>query len=333
MKVFEIIILTVCLLPFALTASAGEREDFRAVKSNYIEGNAVELAKLGGMFEKNYPSSESLPDILAMMAHSEEDFDKKTALFARISNEYGGTPQAAEAHMSLGEIYLLRGDYSLAIREFSALSRQYGDAPFYARALFLLATSSLAEGDLLRARINFEKILKVASDRDLKEKARIGVADTYRLGGDHKIALRSYERLLDSKVALENRPRVLLGLAGSHIDSKEMEKGRAFLERLVRESPHSLEAFTASKMLHRMEDDLSNSEPEEGCFLQVGVYSSLEAAEIYKEKLKNLGLEAIILPGDVYKVVIGPFSDDIEAQIYSENLKQEQGIESFVIEE
>ncbi len=191
-------------------------------------------------------------------ACSVEDFGERAALYRKIQEEYEGTVWAARAHLDLGEIYILKGEYEPAVEELAALVDRYGNTPFIGRARYLLAISLAAAG--------------------------------------------------------------------------ERERGMALMERVAREHPGAAPAGEIARRLDFMKA-ARPLPPKGGSFyLQLGAYATLEGAEVYKRDLRAAGLDARIVPGEVYRVVLGPFEDDIEAKILSESLKEEKGIDSFVIE-
>ena len=67
-------------------------------------------------------------------------------------------------------------------------------------------------------------------------------------------------------------------------------------------------------------NEFESPEAEGLFYLQSGVYKTPAGARSYTEELALLGLEPLVISGDVYKVVLGPYADDIEAQIAGETI-------------
>jgi outer membrane protein assembly factor BamD (BamD/ComL family) len=328
MNIRYFVVLTSLFL--AINSYAAQKDELQLLKAAYLAGDEERVIHLGRAFEEKYPGSTDLPEVLFMMVHVENGYEKKIELLERIKSDFRGSRWAARAHLESGEIFLLKGEGFDAIREFSAIAKRYGNASFYDKALYLLAIACLEEGDYIRARINFKKAENIAVDDSVKKKAIIGIADSHYLAGDYDTSVRLYKKLLKKNDIDDYRAKIMLNLALSHIASDKKEEGLKLLGEILDEYPDSLEAVAASE---KMSADVSEDfEAEMKYYLQVGVYSTPGGAEAFKGKLLAMDLDASILPGDVYKVVLGPFDDDIEAKIFGENLKKEEGIESFVIE-
>ena len=309
---------------------AGSTEDLKTLRITQSKGDGQKVARLGDLFLKKYPDSKDIPEILFVLANVNDDLDKKRQSLGQIKRDHGNSPWAARAYLEMGKIYLLKGDNVLAAREFSSIRKKYRKSPFLGEAILLTGISYLANGDYGGARLNFEKAIQTSHNDDIKTWAKIGIADTYYLSGEFRTSMNFYKRLSHRKIKNEFKTKVLLNLALSHSALGSHDEANKVLQRLVKDYPASLEAYRASKQLSDMEDNKRRSEG--GTYLQAGVYSTLKGAAKYKSKLSDMGLESTILEGEVYKVFLGPFGDAIEAQIYSESLKNEKGIDSFVFE-
>jgi cell division protein FtsN len=96
--------------------------------------------------------------------------------------------------------------------------------------------------------------------------------------------------------------------------------------------PGSLAAESAAKENAGKAREFESPEAEGLFYLQAGVYKTAAGARDYAEELASLGLSPLIIGGDVYRVVLGPYSDDIEAQITEKNIKGEYRVETFVLQ-
>ena len=63
-----------------------------------------------------------------------------------------------------------------------------------------------------------------------------------------------------------------------------------------------------------------------------GVYKTDAGARDYARELTSQGLDVLVIEGDVYRVVLGPYYDDIEAQISRKNIMEEHQLETFVLQ-
>jgi tetratricopeptide (TPR) repeat protein len=308
---------------------AGEMEDAGTIEMILAGGDYEMVAHMGDIFLKKYPASEKVPAVLFMMADAEETFEKKSALLGRVVSDYGSTEWAARAHMEMGEIALLHGDYASAAKEFSLAAGRYEGSQISVRARYLSSLALLYAGDHERARAGFEAVAAVAGERERID-AEIGIADSFFLAGEHRKAVGLFRGLLDMDLHDKRRAHVMLNLPYSLKLLGKDDEGQGVLERITKEHPASLEAHVAAG-LNNYKYGIIGPEQRGRSYLQVGVYSEIDGASEYKESMESLGLDAMIIPGDVYKVVLGPFGDDVEAQIYGENLKKEHAIDAFVI--
>ncbi len=311
---------------------AGSREDLKTLRITQSKGDRQKVARLGALFLNKYPGSKDIPEVLFVLANVNDDLEKKRQSLGQIKQDHGDSPWAARAYLEMGKIYLLKGDNILAAREFSSVRKKYGKSPFLSEAILLTGISHLANGDYGEARLNFEKALQTADNDDIKTRSKVGIGDSYYLAGEFRTSLNFYKRLSHGKIKNEYKTKVLLNLALSHSALGDHDEANKVLQRLVKGYPSSLEAYRASKQLSDFENNKRGNEDERGSYLQVGVYSTLKGAANYKSKLSDMGLDPSILEGEVYKVLLGPYGDAIEAQIVSESLKNEKGIDSFVFE-
>lgn len=311
---------------------AGSSEDLKTLRITQSKGDRQKVTRLGDLFLKKYSDSKAIPEVLFILANADDNMERKRQYLGNIKKDYGNSPWAARAYLEMGKIYLLWGDNILAAREFSSIRKKYRKSPFLSEAIMLTGISLLANGDYGEARLNFEKAIQTAGDDDLKIRSKIGIGDSYFLSGEFRTSLNFYKRLSQRKIKNEYKTKVLLNLALSHNALGYHDEANKVFQSLVKDYPASLEAYRASRRLSDFEDNKSGNEEEGDTYLQVGVYSTLKGAAKYKSKLSDMGLEPTILEGEVYKVLLGPFGDAIEAQIYSESLKNEKKIDSFVFE-
>lgn len=216
---------------------------------------------------------------------------------------------------------------------------------FFVSVIFLLPLGAVSAGDAGDLYIMAEAEDDLAKKEEILKRiqgdyggtiwaarSHLDLGEIYLLKGDSASAVREFSAIRQSYKDAPFMGRALYLLALSRIASDEKDEGIALLEKVVRDYPGSADAEAALRSLHLQGGDSPAMSGGVGYYLQVGVYSARNGAETYKKELNNAGLAAGIIAGEVYKVVLGPFGDDIEAQIYSENLRSEKGIDSFVIE-
>lgn len=333
-NISKTIVFAVALSSF-LTVSdirASEISDFELIEKLYREKAYENLMSYGRKFAEKHVSSVYAPDVLRMMAELETDLRDKVAILRRIQSEYSGSDAAAKAHLQLGEIYLLKGEFSMAANEFSAIEANYAGSPSLDDAVYKLGLARLGEGSYEKARQKFAAVLRTSPGKKEASKAGIALVETYRLEGNTARSITEYTRMLRSGIAAGLIPRARFNLALAYHAAGKTEECRELLESILSEYPSSLEAESAKTRLGLMNGKYTDITFGDAYYLQAGVFYTLEEAERYGHKLINAGEPASIAPGEVYKVVIGPFNDGIEAQIYSRKLWENQGIDSFLIE-
>ena len=311
-------------------AIAGESEDVETLRIVFTQGDLEIVGHLGGIFIKKYPASDNKPEVLFLMAHAESNFQIKKKYLENIKNEFGNTPWAAQTYLELGKIYLLKGDTSAAAREFAVINAKFKNSPLLGEALYFSALSNLANGAFHNSRLLFKETLSI--NEKFRVKSQIGIADTYFLSGDYRKSLSHYEDLLLLEMSDEHKAKVMHNQALSYTALGDNLNAISLFQNIMEQYPASLEVLGASEQLLSLKGSEEEEIENEGTYLQVGVYSTLASATAYEDGLKNMGLKSCILEGEVFKVLLGPFSDDIEAQIYAGKLKTEKGIDSFVFE-
>lgn len=318
------------LLLITTDAFAGEAEDIESLRSVYSHGNMEIVSNMGAVFLKKYSHSKNEPEVLFLMASAASNFQVKKNYFKQIKERFYNTPWAAQAYLELGKIYLLKSDSSAAVKEFASINIKHRESSIFGESLYLMALSKLANGAFHKSRLLFKEAL--STNTKLKVKSLIGIADTFYLSGDYRKSLSHYQQILLLELNDEYMTKAMLNLALSHTALSQNKKAFHLFRRIVEKYPSSLEAFEASEQLLFLNKSEEDENVSGGTYLQVAVYSTLASATLYESGLKNMGFKTYILEGEVYKVLLGPFSDDIEAQIYAGKLREEKGIDSFVFE-
>jgi tetratricopeptide (TPR) repeat protein len=264
------------------------------------------------------------------MADAEDGRDRKLELLKRIIMDFSNTDWAMKGRLERGEIFLLSGRHEDAEKDFSHLRGEFVEARFRNKALSLSAINALSSGDYESAEALFSLMESIDEDEGLR--ARSGLADTYYLSGRYEEALALYEEIESAIADDSKRAKVMLNRAICLKKLGDLDKAARLFDEIVRSYPGSLAAESAAKENAGNAREFTSPEAEGLFYLQAGVYKTAAGARGYAEALASLELAPLIIGGDVYRVVFGPYMDDIEAQIAEKNIKEEYRVDTFVLQ-
>ncbi|MBE9536594.1 MAG: tetratricopeptide repeat protein [Proteobacteria bacterium] len=328
------VLIPVSILVFSLflsvyPASAGESDDVETISSVLAEGDAAMAIHMGEIFLKKYPRSDRLAEVLFLMADAEDGRGKKLELLGRIIDDFSNTDWAMKGRLERGEIFFLNGKHENAEKDFSHFRGEFVEARFRKKAVYLSAINAISSGDYEAAEGLFSLMESIDEDDGLK--AQSGLADTYFLSGHCDKALIIYEKIGSSISDDSKKAKLMLKRAICLKKVGDTEEAGRLFEKIVSSYPGSLAAQSAASENAGKTREFKSPEPEGLFYLQTGVYKTSAGARDYAAGLASMGLAPLVIGGDVYKVVLGPYGDDIEAQIAGETINGEHGVESFVL--
>jgi len=313
-----------------MPASAGESDDVETIASVLAEGDADMAIHMGEIFLKRYPLSDHVPEVLFLMLDAEEEGGKKLELLRRVINDFSNTDWAMKGRLERGEIFLLSGRHEDAEKDFSHLRGEFVDERFRNKAVYLSAINALSSGDYEAAEGLFFLLESIDGEEGLM--ARSGLADTYFLSGRCDKALAIYEKIEGSIADDSKKAKVMLNRAICLKKEGDAKQAAGLFDEIIRSYPGSLAAQSAAGENAEKTKEYKSPEAEGLFYLQAGVFKTANGARDYAEEIASLGLTPLIIGGDVYKVVLGPYSDDIEAQIAEKNIKGEYRLDTFVLQ-
>lgn len=325
-----VLTLLLCLFLSVTSVSAGETNDVETITSVFAEGDIAVATHMSEIFLKRYPRSDYVPEVLFLMASAEDDREKKLELLMRIINDFSTTDWAMKGLLERGEISLLSGRYEDAERDFSLLRGEFVEAKFRNKAISLSAVNALSSGHYKKAEGLF--VLLESLDEDKRYNAKLGLADTHYLSGRFDEALTIYKKIDLSSAEDSEIARVMLNRAICIKKLGDAEEAGRLFEKIISLYPGSLAARSAASENIEKIKEFKSPEAEGLFYLQAGVYKTDAGARDYARELASQGLDVLVIEGDVYRVVVGPYYDDIEAQIALKNIMEEHQLETFVLQ-
>jgi tetratricopeptide (TPR) repeat protein len=245
-------------------------------------------------------------------------------------------------HLSLGQMAFVQGDLQFALREFircRELGRQEECGLWEG-----LTAYALGDGDAARTALG---LVQNSGNPEVRARARIAIGNTYRAGGDWSSARTHYRKVREddegstwwgTAVLLEARCLEELG---------EADEAKDLLRKLIADVPEGYEIPLArnrfSNLLAMEGDDGpgevdggGGEDGDAGFAVQVGAFSSSENAEGMAGEIREQGIDEVrIVAGDdgLHRVLLGRFSDRIEAESYGDSLGAALGLGFSVVEE
>lgn len=263
-------------------AVSGEYVDdarFRIAFSHFSEARYPEAIRLFREFEKEFPTSEWLPEALLALGDAlggEGDLEGADRAYARIGEEAPGFHD--EGWMKRGNILKVTKDLAGMKRHFTEFLENRPDSPRIAEALQWLGWVAKQEGDIAEARrIYWDAIEKFGND-----KVRPGLEDIflalhsfYPPAERAELESRLGDLLAMAKDARKKRFATRLGwaIAQLHLSAKGQQAGtpeqRAakYREELVALVPQIDPKETAPRILADVADALAESGDEENAAL------------------------------------------------------------------
>jgi tetratricopeptide (TPR) repeat protein len=185
-------------------------------------------------------------------------------------------------------------------------------------AQYYLGLSQIGLDKSDEARETFNQLIALNPKQPLLDKAYIGVIDSYLLSGDYPNALTVSEALLKLNPKSEFLSLVYLKLSRANLKMAEWEKARAYLNKIIKGFPNSLEYHLAKQLL----------EEKQFFTVQVGSFLQRDRAENLAEELKQKGEYAYVVETvdhqgqKFYRVRLGQFSALDQAKSLEQELSQ-----------
>lgn len=127
-----------------------------------------------------------------------------------------------------------------------------GQAPaLEEQGLYQAALQHLQQGRYPLAITGFRQYLSQFSEGSLGDEAQYGIAEAYYAQSDFPTAAIEFRALVDRYPSSDKVPAALLKAGLSYFESGKEDLGRAYLERVINESPYSDEALKAKDRLER----------------------------------------------------------------------------------
>jgi tetratricopeptide (TPR) repeat protein len=185
-------------------------------------------------------------------------------------------------------------------------------------ALYYSALSDLWLGQYAFARQTVQQVIDSKPSQDLMDRASLALIDTYYMEGDYKTSQSLAEEFLKNNPKSEFSSSVYLKVARSYLKLADWDKGRGYLEKIVKEFPNSLERFHVEQLL------------QESQFfaVQVGSFLDRSASETLAGELQKKGEYAYVVEANsqdgkkLYRVRVGKFQQFNEAQQLETKLAQ-----------
>ncbi len=182
----------------------------------------------------------------------------------------------------------------------------------------------------------YTQILTGASD-GLTDWARLGIADCNLLLGRFELAIDGYKEIIGSSSI--TAPFALLGISEAFQRQGKLDRAESYYRTYKQnypDAPGSLELETALAEQKPTENEAKVAQAiKAGYFIQVGVFSKKDNAKTCLRKFKTMKFQARIENFDedgqrYYRVILGPYVDEISARKTKAELEKSQG-EEFLI--
>jgi tetratricopeptide (TPR) repeat protein len=219
--------------------------------------------------------------------------------------------------------------------------RIYGDLPdtsgIESKDLYRVALTKQDAGEYREAIAYYRAIVETRQG-SIVEWARLGICDCNLLSGDTDTAISGYKKLIENSQS-PSYPMSLLGISEAYRRLGNIDKAEGYYKRYQETfpgAPPSLEIEAAFTESHSK--DIVEQIPKSikaGFFVQVGVFSKKDNARICSRKFKILGysnkIDEFNEEGqEFYRVILGPYGDEISARKVKTELEKSQR-EEFLI--
>lgn len=185
-------------------------------------------------------------------------------------------------------------------------------------ALYYSALSDLWLGQYAFARQTVQKVIDSKPSGELQDKAALALIDSYYMEGDYKNSLNLAEDFARNNPKSEFSSSIYLKIARAHLKLADWDRGREYLQKIIKEFPNSVERFHVEQLL------------QESQFfaVQVGSFLDRSASESVATELQKKGEYAYVVETTsqdgkkFYRVRVGKFQQFNEAQKLETKLAQ-----------
>ena len=203
---------------------------------------------------------------MARIAFASGQADRAQRLLDQITSSGRDAEAVKDAYLLTGRIQLFLGKPALAEQAYKALRKRYPRSDHADSSWFDLGDFAIGKGQFDRAVEVFDQARKQVSDPGLRRRAELGAAESLRLRGRYRAALKRYRPLAeDSEAGDLVRASAQLGVAVCYGHTDRFAEGIAlFLGIIQQPSTPETAAFRAEAMkelaaLYRRRGDLTRS--------------------------------------------------------------------------
>ncbi len=203
---------------------------------------------------------------MARIAFASGKADRAQRLLDQITSSGRDTEAVKDAYLLTGRIQLFLGKPALAEQAYEGLRKRYPRSDHADSSWFDLGDFAIGKGQFDRAVEVFDQARKQVSDPGLRRRAELGAAESLRLRGRYRAALKHYRPLAeDSEAGDLTRASAQLGVAVCYGHTDRFAEGIALFLGIIQQpaSPET-SAFRAEAMkelaaLYRRRGDLTRS--------------------------------------------------------------------------
>lgn len=249
--------------------------------------------------------------------------------------KYPREDNAVDALVLLTDYYSSAG---LLITAGSLFETSHSAADMSSSDLYKSALYKQQLGEYPNAMERYGKVMETG-DSEIIVWAELGLADCLLLKGDYDPALSGYKKLIDKYSESPVFPFALVGISETYRRLGDTDKSAVFYQ-LYRErfemAPRNIEIEAA--LLE--ERSIGNEQQLKSLidvdyYIQVGIFARKSNANTCLKKFRNLRYSARITDfheggKTFYRVIVGPYSSEKEAQREKRGLEQTQG-EKYIL--
>ncbi len=308
-------------------------------------------------FEKildEYPLSSSAAGALMGLAqyeYAKGDYREAAELYHKVVNEYPQSELGAEASYWSANSHNMAGDIELAEKAFNRTFSDYPTSDKAAWALLDLADFYYKQKDIDAANLKYQLLIQEYPDSEVTSMAYYRYGECLEESGKFQEALIAYKKVLDEHPQSFEAAMV----RGRNLDFDEITRPEASLivsnpetsEAPVREA---LDVTPEQSPTEREEPVIDNSRAETGqvetiieetysnekYYIQIGAYSNSDNAQLLKSAIEDGDTPVTIVQVDrggkvLYRVWVGNFRSQAEAELVANRLIAEKGIRNYLI--
>jgi TolA-binding protein len=291
------------------------------------EGNKAQAKEKMTAFMRRFPKDARAAEIQYCLGVMEEEMvPAVTGLRWTIKN-YKESEWAKKAQLQLGFIYFLMENYLQAANEFRSYVSTYSKDPQEALAFYWLGISSLKAGSSMEALSALERAWELSQSNPLGPQVAASLCVTLRNNKQYYEAVTVGEKILttESSSPFADSIRETLQTCYDRLGSAPVSE------------PTASPAAPPISSEQTPGPGVSPSEPSAQPYsIQVGVFAQSKWAENMEEDLRARGYDVYVVRGyldgkSVFKVRVGRFATQEEAQAQAEQIMQKESFKIFIV--